>query len=340
MLKSNRVSDTCSECHDLEDLAPVPELAHTPVREGSCEKCHDPHGSGRKNLLVASGTDLCWSCHQDLKAEQKRTHVHQPFARGECIECHTPHGGNAAMALRDEPRVLCARCHDVDAALAAKHKGFPLEDADCTSCHSPHASDAPALARSQVHKPYGDGRCSACHTSGIALKAAEPDLCYTCHPGMREDMKLKVPHAPLANEKACTQCHNPHTSQRAPLLAGSQERVCGTCHEDKVDSIEHEAYSHPEQNGKPCTACHDPHGYENGGTPFELVRGSCLKCHTHRQHGDHPMGADVLDPRTSKPMLCTSCHEAHGSEYPKFMSDDPSGRLCVQCHTGMIRQKK
>jgi len=153
-------------------------------------------------------------------------------------------------------------------------------------------------------------------------------------------MKLEVPHAPLLSEKSCATCHSPHTSKRAPLLRASQEVVCGTCHQDKVESIQTSAHTHPKQKGGTCTSCHDPHGYEQGGTEVELVTRSCLKCHSYREHTDHPMGGDVLDPRTSQPLLCTSCHNPHGSEYRKFMADDPSGRLCVQCHTDKIRQFK
>jgi predicted CXXCH cytochrome family protein len=157
---------------------------------------------------------------------------------------------------------------------------------------------------------------------------------------MAEEMKLGVLHAPLESEKACTTCHSPHTSKRAPLLSNSQANVCGTCHEANVRSIQTATHTHPEQEGEACTSCHDPHSYEQGGTEIELVTRACLKCHTHREHADHPMGADVLDPRTSRPLMCTSCHDAHGSEYRKFMVDDPGGRLCVQCHTDKIRQFK
>jgi predicted CXXCH cytochrome family protein len=155
---------------------------------------------------------------------------------------------------------------------------------------------------------------------------------------MAEEMKLGVLHAPLESEEACTVCHSPHTSKQAPLLSRKQAKVCATCHEDNVRLLETSTHIHPEQKGEACTACHNPHMSEKGGSEVELVTESCLTCHTHREHTDHPMGAGVLDPRTSEAMMCTSCHDAHGSEYPKFLMDEPKGRLCVQCHTDMIRK--
>ena len=58
-------------------------------------------------------------------------------------------------------------------------------------------------------------------------------------------------------------------------------------------------------------------------------------------HVDHPMGEGTLDPtREGQPLTCMSCHNPHGSETAQIMHEDPRSKLCIRCHTGMIREKR
>ncbi len=84
--------------------------------------------------------------------------------------------------------------------------------------------------------------------------------------------------------------------------------------------------------------CHDPHLSAEAKDAPRVE--ACLNCHTYAEHTDHPVGPQSLDPRTGQAMGCASCHDPHGSAYPKFLADDPAGRLCVQCHTDKLRPKR
>jgi predicted CXXCH cytochrome family protein len=250
------------------------------------------------------------------------------------------------MSLRQAPRELCVQCH-APAGLAAKHRGFPVAAADCAGCHAPHAAQKPNLPHEQVHAPFGKGDCASCHAgTSVSTKQPQPALCFTCHVGMAEDLKLGTLHAPLTGAKACTVCHAAHTAPVASLLPRRQVAVCGTCHQAQADLTRTAAHRHPKVDERDCTVCHDPHlsavgtvaaGADSAQTGPSQV---CLDCHTYRDHTDHPMGADSLDPRTGARMICTSCHDPHGSAFVRFLNEDPQGKLCVGCHTDKLRQKR
>jgi predicted CXXCH cytochrome family protein len=52
------------------------------------------------------------------------------------------------------------------------------------------------------------------------------------------------------------------------------------------------------------------------------------------------MGEKTVDPRTGQKMTCDSCHDPHGTQFVRFLRDDPEGKLCVGCHTDKLRPKR
>ena len=268
--------------------------------------------------------------------------MHAPFADGACLDCHDAHGGTVPMSLVKATPALCADCHDVTpSVLRTAHKGFAVDKADCASCHAPHASDRPMLPHAVIHKPYGGGDCAACHTGTDPRPAgSQMTLCLSCHPGLGEDLKTGVLHAPLEDEQSCTVCHAPHTAPNDHLLPRRQETICASCHAEEVQAVTHAEHRHPPVNGATCTICHNPHLTAPDRNDPTARKEVCLNCHSYTDHSDHPMGADSVDPRTGGPMNCNSCHDPHGTSWPKFMQDDPGGRICIGCHTDKLRQKR
>jgi predicted CXXCH cytochrome family protein len=339
MLASDTVSETCSKCHEASDLVPNPAFAHTPVREGKCEACHNPHASEFPNLLSGPAGGICWSCHEDVKAQTKATVVHRPFEKGQCLDCHLAHGGKADMNLKDEPKTLCIKCHGGD--LSGRHGGFVVAGSDCAGCHAPHASTAKGLPHAVSHAPFAAGKCGACH-SGKTSALAQPQktLCLGCHTLLGEQLAEQTPHGPLKGQESCTPCHTPHTAPVASLLPRPQIVVCGQCHEVQATANRDAAHRHPQVRDRNCTTCHDPHLVPAATGKASVAVEVCFNCHTYREHTDHPMGPDVLDPRTGLTMTCNSCHDPHGTAFPKFLRDDPGGKLCVGCHTDKLRAKR
>ncbi len=330
--------------HDKSELVPVPELAHTPVRDGRCDECHHPHGSEHASLLVGAADEICWSCHEPMRALQNLSHVHDPFGDGDCAGCHSPHGTDQAMGLLAAAKTLCSECHDtVDPDLISSHKGFSISETDCSGCHSPHASDSAGLPHAVVHDPFGAGDCSDCHTGTDPVPSGtQPQFCFECHRGFEADLALGTPHKPVLEENGCTKCHAPHTSPHPGLLIRNEVSLCSNCHAEQVEIHRSSTHNHPKVDGKTCIVCHDPHlsGGEHKNGAVRPIQEVCLTCHEIREHADHPMGEDVLDPRTGLTMMCNSCHAVHGSEFEKFMIGDAGGRLCIECHSDKLRQRR
>jgi predicted CXXCH cytochrome family protein len=310
------------------------KAVHTPVREGQCLKCHAPHAGPGKHLLSKTGAELCFSCHADLGKLRQAKSVHKPFASGACSRCHDPHATDNPAQLVAAPGKLCASCHNpASTGLKRAHRNFPIAKADCVSCHDPHGSPEKGLVPAAPHKVFRS--CDRCHsTSGPnpgALLATGPQLCFRCHSEKRA--ALQKPGAHEGAKADCLACHTPHAANDRGLTAGLERDRCFACHGD----IEHlQATSrtiHPRrvEKGK-CSICHEPHQTSN---PHLLARPEaqlCTKCHgKHAQFG-HPVGSNVIDPRTGKGMTCLACHGPHGTQWPSILADNPSQPLCVRCH--------
>jgi predicted CXXCH cytochrome family protein len=341
-LLAGSVGETCESCHATADLYPAQALAHTPVRQGRCNDCHSGHSSNQAALLKRPEGQLCIGCHEDIRAIVEQGVAHQPVSKGKCDACHDPHGTAQNAMLKNPVPALCTNCHNPkEAALLARHGGIPMEGTDCLSCHDPHRNIKSARANGSVHAPFAGGRCGDCHKGATtALRATERTLCLECHAGLEQDLLRDKPHSALNGDKPCTSCHRPHASPVAKLLVRPNESLCASCHPGEASGIASAEYAHPSRGKGRCLVCHQPHTQPasagSGGGATEV----CSQCHDFTKHVSHPMGPETLDPRTKQPVKCVSCHAQHGSGFKYFMRDDPSGRLCVQCHTEKIRQAR
>jgi predicted CXXCH cytochrome family protein len=140
-----------------------------------------------------------------------------------------------------------------------------------------------AANRMQMHTPYADKDCSACHTmpdrrkSGGNLsfnfgstgetsfmKMPVETLCFSCHedksPQYAEEQEMTI-HSPV-EEGECLACHHPHRSRYSNLLLKETAReLCMDCHDESIPAGEED---HPElEDSDDCTDCHNPHMSED-----------------------------------------------------------------------------
>jgi predicted CXXCH cytochrome family protein len=99
----------------------------------------------------------------------------------------------------------CSLCHP---ASDQSMEAAPPKDRVCHKCHARKDKGK------YVHGPMGTGDCSVCHdghgSSHKAFTNAEPlTLCVMCH-----DQKSSEQHMAKSKGKACTQCHDPHASNK------------------------------------------------------------------------------------------------------------------------------
>ncbi len=328
------VGKLCLDCHeDLAQLATEP-VVHQPAAAGECTSCHDPHASDYNANTVAALPGLCEKCHAEVANWFDKDVVHPPLEDDGCMACHLPHSGTVPSLLREAVPALCMKCHTADADFDQVHGGRSLAGTDCTACHDPHASTDESLLRSNQHKPFAAGQCERCHSGlktgqSFALGKPVADLCLECHKTMVAGGKATHPHI-MNTTKACVSCHNPHASNEEKLLLAPQVKLCMGCHfndegaGDKAKYITHD--------GMDCVNCHQPHGGEFDKLLIRNDSDLCARCHEQAHQTTHPVGPEVIDPRTEEPVTCMSCHKLHGSDFPFYLPLNPDMELCLQCH--------
>jgi len=327
----------CLGCHD--SVGPELQLpsTHAPARNGECGACHAPHASDHPHQLRMSKGDLCASCHAQVATWSSRAVPHAPVDDGDCLTCHDPHGSEQPKLLGSAVPGLCFECHERSAKFRAAHAERDISDSDCTACHDPHASSQANLLYENQHAPFRGENCSTCHgdmdtstAAPFAIGDGIQDLCLRCHRGVADYREQTYQHI-MPEPRSCDECHNPHASNSGDLLAAPQSQLCMRCHFNEADRNKPKA-EYVTHDGMDCSECHTPHGGQN--PRYLRVEGGtiCAGCHEDAHQVSHPLGEDVIDPRTGEAVTCLSCHQLHGADFANYLPLDPDMDLCIQCH--------
>jgi predicted CXXCH cytochrome family protein len=144
---------------------------------------------------------------------------------------------------------------------------------------------------------------------------------------------LEKPGAHQGAKGDCLVCHTPHASNERGLSRGDERAICLGCHATIQRTVASSRTIHPlkAEKGK-CSVCHEPHQTSNRRLLARSDQDLCRKCHTSHAQFGHPIGSNVLDPRTGQPLSCLSCHGPHGTGWTSILLDNPSQALCVRCH--------
>ena len=105
------------------------DVQHSPVAEGECSVCHDPHASDYAYNLSSQPGELCAMCHPDKSSGR---HVLAGLGFGDahpvrgkpdpsregkelsCVSCHSPHSSShKGLLVLDGTKTenLCLLCH-------------------------------------------------------------------------------------------------------------------------------------------------------------------------------------------------------------------------------------
>ncbi len=86
--------ELCFECHDdktAEAAEAEGKMIHSPVEDGECIECHNPHLSPNRHLLRAARVrTLCFGCHDEEIADGVDDHPELDEDE-DCTDCHNPH---------------------------------------------------------------------------------------------------------------------------------------------------------------------------------------------------------------------------------------------------------
>ena len=334
-LKPGADGELCLTCHEAFLEKMKLRHIHSPISEGQCSECHNPHASKHGDLLNAEPQRICLTCHDDLLPNGVES-IHEVVAQGSCTDCHDPHASRNRNLLISSGEDLCFECHgEVEKAVKeASVVHEPAEDG-CLDCHGPHVStQAPSL-----------------------LSAGEPDLCLDCHDSSDPGFSKGHLDYPVSSAR-CSVCHDPHGSNRSALLKDNvhnpvAKRMCGQCHKGDaqpgmipaaemglegcrechrktVDVMLKSANVHwPVLDKEGCLTCHDPHASGQANLLSEPMLELCGNCHASvitRQQAAKVKHEPVMDGD------CIACHAPHSSDNLYLFTESSDIEVCAKCH--------
>jgi DmsE family decaheme c-type cytochrome len=222
----------------------------------------------------------------------------------------------------------------------------PAVAADAPPDATAQTATAPASddASGQVYSARGAATCLKCHDSAITegdrtYKAAT-EIFQTPH-AVKGD-----PHTPFAQHE-CESCHGPSQAhvdstpaagqkktEPAVVFSGSnaspvsvRNQVCLSCHQD----TEHMNWtgSQHQNNNLACVSCHTIHVAKDPVLVKATQPQVCFTCHAEQraltlQVSHHPIREGIV--------VCSDCHNPHGSPGPDMLKKVRVTDLCYTCH--------
>ncbi|WP_022853160.1 cytochrome c3 family protein [Thermodesulfatator atlanticus] len=314
-------NDVCFKCHKKEQFLKGKSI-HQPVKNKRCDKCHRPHASKYKKLLLVPEQETCTTCHKKLESKILNSKfAHDPALKNHCIRCHNPHSSKYNFLLNSSVQATCKTCHKKILTKKYQFVHKPYKDGNCLKCHNPHYSNDPRLLKKNPNQT-----CFSCHKKDNKLLKAhngktpkgECLLCHNPHGSNNKALLRPIKHKPFA-AKNCKACH----AQNAP----KDEELCLQCHKDNLKTFQ---YTHNHLLGgytqNTCLVCHNPHVAETKDLLVASPEHLCSSCHTtvYKQKREmlyfHP-----------KRKFCLECHKAHGSNHPAMLRAD-GNKVCSRCH--------
>lgn len=230
---SGEVPGLCYDCHDEYSSG---KSVHSPVEDGDCLACHDPHSAAQPKLTLEPMAALCFSCHDDVEEELGAAGtVHAAVTAGrKCLACHSPHNAAQRSLLKLPDGELCLDCHDGsatpggEAAADIKSKVTsrefvhdPAAEGNCLSCHHPHSgSKAELLTEAFPAGLYAEGAvasyalCFDCHDSDLL----EAENTREATNFRDERRNLHYVHLKREKSRSCVHCHDLHGSDLPHIL--------------------------------------------------------------------------------------------------------------------------
>lgn len=185
-------------------------------------------------------------------------------------------------------------------------------DAVCTRCHD-STELTPILAIYQTnHGVKGDPRtpgCQTCHGASEAHvtnpKGTEtrpaPDVIF----GAKQ--AANYPYPPSATTVQTETCLSCHKGGQRTHWDGSQHQV----------------------EGLVCASCHTIHAADDKVRDRKTQREVCFACHKEQRAQTKLISTHPID---AGKVVCSDCHNPHGSAGPKLLKKNTVNETCWQCH--------
>lgn len=181
------------------------------------------------------------------------------------------------------------------------------KDAVCTKCHD-ETEAAPILSIYQTkHGVRGDGRaptCQSCH--GTSENHLKGNTDGKGRPAPDHVFKKGVYSASEDKERAeqCLTCHK----------GGMRKNWDGAQHQN---------------NGVACNDCHKVHRPADPVLSKTTQTEVCFTCHKEQRSDANKISHH---PIKEGKVVCSDCHNPHGSTGPKLLKKNTVNETCWQCH--------
>ena len=161
--------------------------------------------------------------------------------------------------------------------------------------------------------------------SGQIAPVDEPAVCFECHVDIEGLGNKTHVHGAFESGK-CSDCHNPHASKHAALLADTEADLCLSCHDDITNELALSSAHQPALSGE-CGKCHLPHASDFPAVLSQETTALCTSCHPQ-------VSAWMEKEAVHAPVEggeCLTCHAAHGSANEPLLSEQVPA-MCFDCH--------
>jgi DmsE family decaheme c-type cytochrome len=187
--------------------------------------------------------------------------------------------------------------------------------------------------------------------SGWAAQPVGVALCVTCHDEDERPDISKTAHGFAADKRVpdCISCHgesDDHANNRKiPGVKGrpqptrlfdkqsatppnERSEACLTCHGKDASRAMWSGSQHNAAN-VPCSSCHKVHDNRDKIRVKASQAEVCYTCHKDQRT---QMNKPSHHPVPEGKMVCSDCHNVHGSAGPKLLRRDTVNDTCYTCH--------
>ncbi|MDE2182828.1 MAG: hypothetical protein KGJ78_07385 [Alphaproteobacteria bacterium] len=229
----------------------------------------------------------------------------------------------------------------------SRHRWMGLAVALGLGFAMPAIAEAPQAESPASYSEHGADTCLQCHNEAPAT-----DILKTAH---------NVKGGPFA-QHGCEACHGPSAAHVAGFAAGKlmppntvfdgadaspvaqRNQACLNCHQDKRmtwqggqpanwwDDRRHASPHH--DAGLACVSCHTLHAARDAVRVRTTQAEKCFACHADQKtesarRSHHPI--------RSARVVCSDCHDPHGSDGPALLKKATVNATCTGCHADKRR---
>lgn len=186
-------------------------------------------------------------------------------------------------------------------------------DAICTKCHDKNEEKAVLSVYTTKHGVRGDSRAPGCQS---------------CHGDSEAHVKNTADTDPRPKPDVLFGTKRGTSGAFAPSGPKEQNAACLTCHAKDSKRTHWDGGAH-NVNDVACASCHENHAKRDRVRDKKTQPEVCFACHKEqraesKKTSHHPIGEGKV--------VCSDCHNPHGSSGPKLLRKNTVVETCYTCH--------